>query len=159
VLPKWGSEIPILSSLWHSMEVFTPARDNGNGSARKGEVFTPGTGLRAQREAKSRTERGDKIQKVVHRVRRKRKQLLALVITERPKALADRVLKELNRGVTGLHGRGMYTQQEREVLLIAVTVMEMKHLKSVVKAEDPRAFIIITPAQDVIGQGFQTLDG
>ena len=141
------------------MEVFTPARDNGNGSARKGEVFTPGTGLRAQREAKSRTERGDKIQKVVHRVRRKRKQLLALVITERPKALADRVLKELNRGVTGLHGRGMYTQQEREVLLIAVTVTEMKHLKSVVKAEDPRAFIIITPAQDVIGQGFQTLDG
>jgi uncharacterized membrane-anchored protein YitT (DUF2179 family) len=52
----------------------------------------------------------------------------------------------------------MYTQREREVLMVAVTVTEMQHLKSVVKAVDPRAFMIITPAQDVIGQGFQTLD-
>lgn len=130
VLPKWGSDVPILSHLWHSMEV------ERNGSVSHG-----------------------KIPALVHRVRRKRKQLLAFIITERPKALADRVLKELNRGVTGLHGKGMFTQQEREVLMIAVTVTEMQHLKAVVKAEDPLAFIIVTPAQDVIGRGFQPLDG
>jgi hypothetical protein len=129
VLPKWGSDVPVLSRLWHSMEV------NGNGSDPKGGI-----------------------QGAVHRVSRKRKQLLALIISERPKALSDRVLKELHRGVTSLHGKGMYTQQEREVLMIAVTVTEMQHLKAVVKTEDPRAFIIVTPAQDVIGRGFQPLE-
>jgi hypothetical protein len=129
VLPKWGSDMPILNHLWHSMEV------DENGSESNGKT------------------RG-----VAHRVRRKRKQLLALIISEHPKAVSDRVLKKLNRGVTSLHGKGMYTQREREVLMIAVTVTEMQQLKSVVKAEDPRAFIIVTPAQEVIGRGFQTWD-
>lgn len=129
VLPKWGSEVPILSRLWHSMEVYE------NGSTSHGNV-----------------------QGLVHRVRRKRKQLLALIVSDRPKVLADRVLKELKRGVTSLHGKGMYSQQEREVLMIAVTVTEMQSLKSMVKAEDPKAFIIITPAQDIIGGGFQPLE-
>lgn len=129
VLPQWGNDVPILSHLWHSMEV----GENGSVS-------------------------NDKMQATVHRARRKRKQLLALIISERPEALSARVLEELNRGVTCLHGKGMYTQQEREVLMVAVTVTEIKHLKSVVKAEDPQAFIIVTPAQDIFGRGFQPMD-
>lgn len=129
VLPKWGSDVPVLSRLWHSMEV------NGNGSASQGRLGSSISG-----------------------VRRKRKQLLAMIISERPKALADRIMKDLKRGVTALNGTGMYTQQERQVLMVAATITEMQQLKTVVKEEDPRAFIIITPAQDVIGRGFQTLD-
>lgn len=129
VLPKWGSEVPILSNLWHSMQV------NGNGQP------------------------SNHIEKAVHRMRRKRKQLLALIISEKPKTIADRILIDLQRGVTALYGKGMYTQEDRQVLMIAVTITEMEHLKAVVKAEDPRAFIVITPAQDVIGRGFQPLEG
>lgn len=91
------------------------------------------------------------------RLARKRQQLLALIISTRPQAVADRVLKEMKRGVTALHGQGMYTHQERDVLLIAVTVTEMPHLKSLVNAEDPNAFVIVSPAQEIIGRGFQPL--
>lgn len=88
---------------------------------------------------------------------RRRQQLLALIIAARPQAIADRVLKEMNRGATALHGQGMYTHQEREVLMVAVTVTEMAQLKSLVHAEDPNAFVIVTPAREILGRGFQPL--
>lgn len=86
-----------------------------------------------------------------------RQQLLALIISSKPEAIAKRVLKEMRRGATGLHGEGMYTHQEREVLMIAVTVTEVNQLKALVQAEDPNAFVILSPAQEVLGRGFNPL--
>ena len=71
--------------------------------------------------------------------------------------MADRILKDLRRGVTALHGRGMYTQQDRDVLVVAVTVTEMNRLKAIVNAQDPNAFVIVSPAREVLGRGFQPL--
>lgn len=88
---------------------------------------------------------------------RRRQQLLALIITSQPQAIADRVLQEMKRGVTALHGTGMYTHQEREVLMVALTVTEMARLKEMVRTLDPNAFIIVSPAQEVLGRGFQPL--
>jgi uncharacterized membrane protein len=88
---------------------------------------------------------------------RRRQQLLALIVATQPQAVADRILAELKRGVTALHGRGMYTQQDREVLLVAVTVTEMSRLKAIVSAVDPNAFVIVSPAREVLGRGFQPL--
>ncbi len=88
---------------------------------------------------------------------RRRKQLLAMIITATPQATADHILKDMKRGVTALHGRGMYTQQEREVLMVAVTVTEMAQLKTLVHTEDPNAFVVVTPAHEVLGRGFQPL--
>jgi uncharacterized membrane protein len=88
---------------------------------------------------------------------RRRQQLLALIVTAQPQAIADRILKNLQRGVTALHGRGMYTQQEREVLLVAVTVTEMSQLKTLVREVDPNSFVIVAPAQEILGRGFQPL--
>ncbi|MBI3361843.1 MAG: DUF2270 domain-containing protein [Chloroflexi bacterium] len=90
---------------------------------------------------------------------RKRQQLLCLIISARPQAIADRVMKELRRGVTALHGKGMYAQQDRDVLMVAATVTEMPGIKATVKAEDPNAFVIVAPAQEVLGRGFQPLEG
>ena len=56
-----------------------------------------------------------------------------------------------------LHGQGSYTKQERDVLMIAVTTTEMQHLKALVNAEDPNAFMIVTPALEIIGRGFQPM--
>jgi uncharacterized membrane protein len=88
---------------------------------------------------------------------RRRQQLLALIVANKPQAVADRILQEMHRGVTALHGRGMYTQQDRDVLLVAVTVTEMSQLKALVSAEDPNAFVIVSPAREVLGRGFQPL--
>ena len=89
---------------------------------------------------------------------RRRKQLLALIISSQPRAIADRVLKELRRGATALHGRGMYAQQERDVLMVAITITEMERLKVIVRAVDPNAFVVVAPAQEILGRGFQPLE-
>lgn len=104
------------------------------------------------------TEAASQGQATSQRQARKRKQLLAFIICSKPQEMAGEVLKELKRGVTALHGRGMYAQQERDVLMIAVTVTEMQRLKSIVKAADPNAFCIIAPAQEILGRGFQPLE-
>jgi uncharacterized membrane protein len=89
---------------------------------------------------------------------RKRQQLLCFIISNKPQAIADHIMRDLKRGVTALHGKGMYVQQDREVLMVAATLSELPGIKATVKAEDPNAFVIIMPAQEVLGLGFQPLE-
>jgi uncharacterized membrane protein len=87
----------------------------------------------------------------------KRRQLMALIITDKGQKVAERILQGMQRGVTGLPGKGMYTGSEHTVLLCALTVTEVQHLKALVNMEDPNAFMIVTPAQEVLGRGFNPL--
>jgi uncharacterized membrane-anchored protein YitT (DUF2179 family) len=82
---------------------------------------------------------------------------MALIITDRDQAVSERILREMHRGVTALSGTGMYTGQEHSVLLCALTVTEVAGLKTLVKSEDPRAFVIVSPAQEILGSGFTPL--
>lgn len=88
---------------------------------------------------------------------RHRQQLLALVITDRAQAVAEYILREMERGVTALSGTGMYTGQAHPVLMCALTVTEVAQLKALVRDQDPRAFIIVSPVQEVLGSGFSSL--
>jgi uncharacterized membrane protein len=85
---------------------------------------------------------------------RRRQQLLAFIITDRAQPVADRILRDLNRGVTALSGTGMYTHQPHAILMCALTVTEVPHLKALVRDKDPQAFVTLTPAQEVLGKGF-----
>jgi hypothetical protein len=87
----------------------------------------------------------------------RRKQLLALVITDKTEAVSKRILTDLRRGVTALSGKGMYTGSDRAVLMCALTVTEVHNLKAAVAREDPQAFVIVSPAQEVLGRGFNPL--
>jgi len=89
--------------------------------------------------------------------RHRRKQLMALIITGNAEAVAKRILSELGRGVTALAGKGMYTGQERSVLICALTVTEVHNLKFAVNKEDPNAFVVVTAAQEILGRGFNPL--
>lgn len=88
---------------------------------------------------------------------RRRQQILAYIITDRAEAVSRSVLRQLRRGVTAMSGKGMYTHQPHAVLMCALTVTEVAHLKAVVHAQDPDAFVIVSPAQEVLGNGFQPL--
>jgi len=87
----------------------------------------------------------------------KRRQLMALIITDKGTKVAERILEAMQRGVTALPGKGMYTGGEHTVLLCALTVTEVQHLKALVNSEDPNAFMVVTPAQEVLGLGFNPL--
>ena len=90
--------------------------------------------------------------------RQRRKQLLALIITDKTQAVANRILTDLKRGVTALQGKGMYTGNDRSVLICALTITEVHNLKSAVAKVDPQAFVIVSPAQEILGRGFNPLD-
>ncbi len=88
----------------------------------------------------------------------RRRQLMTLIITDQAKEISDRVFKEMRRGMTALSGTGMYTGQAHTVLLCALTVTEVPQLRSLVNQVDPKAFVIVTPAQEIFGRGFMPLD-
>ena len=88
---------------------------------------------------------------------RRRKQLMAFIITDRSKEVGQAILDEMKRGVTSLQGVGMYTGKQHSVLMCALTVTEVPHLKSLVSETDSNAFVIVSPAQEVLGRGFLPL--
>jgi uncharacterized membrane protein len=90
--------------------------------------------------------------------RHRRKQLLALIITEKADAVSKRILTDLRRGVTAMQGKGMYTGTERTILICALTVTEVHNLKVAVAKDDPQAFVIVSPAQEILGRGFNPLE-
>ncbi|MBI1882434.1 MAG: YitT family protein, partial [Chloroflexi bacterium] len=64
----------------------------------------------------------------------------------------------LNRGVTALQGKGMYTGQAHSVLLCAVAPAEIAHLKALVYRVDEHAFVVVNPTEEVWGAGFSNLE-
>jgi len=90
--------------------------------------------------------------------RRRRRQLLALIITDKADAVSKRILTDLKRGVTAMQGKGMYTGNEHSILMCALTVTEAHNLKSAVAKEDPKAVVIVSPAQEILGGGFAPLE-
>src|SRR5512138_40518 len=89
--------------------------------------------------------------------RHRRQQFVALIITAQAKAVSQRIMTDLGRGVTALTGKGMYTGQDRSVLICALTVTEVHNLKSAVAREDPKAFVVVSTAQEILGRGFNPL--
>lgn len=79
----------------------------------------------------------------------------ALIISNTPEEVANAILKKLDRGVTSLMGRGMYTGAERDIILSVVTRAEISVLKDLVHAIDPKAFVILTDVHEVLGEGFK----
>jgi uncharacterized membrane protein len=87
----------------------------------------------------------------------RRRQLMALIITGQAETVSKRIMSDLGRGVTSLAGKGMYTGQDRSVLICALTVTEVHNLKSAVAKEDPNAFVVVSNAQEILGRGFNPL--
>ena len=81
----------------------------------------------------------------------------AIIVSDRPREVADVILRELERGVTGLHGEGMYTQQARTVLFVVISRSEVARLKALIHEADPEAFVVIGQANEALGQGFRPL--
>ncbi len=78
-----------------------------------------------------------------------------LVITGKPASIADRILRQMGRGVTALPARGAWTGDELTALLCVVTQPEMGEVEEVVRAADPEAFVVVLEASQVAGR-FQT---
>jgi uncharacterized membrane-anchored protein YitT (DUF2179 family) len=81
----------------------------------------------------------------------------AMIVTREPEAIMNRILDELERGVTVLEGTGAYTGVERPVLYCVVLRSEVSTLKAIVDELDPHAFMVIGTAHEALGEGFRPL--
>ena len=77
------------------------------------------------------------------------------IISDKHEAISQRITKEIERGITGIYAKGMYTGEDRMVLLCAVSRGEVAKVQKIVKQEDKKAFLIISNAREVFGKGFK----
>ena len=80
---------------------------------------------------------------------------LAIIISDKSEEIAKRIEKNIKRGSTGLYGKGMYTGEEKLILMCAVSRNNLEKLKLEAKSVDPDSFIIITNSREVVGLGFK----
>ena len=80
-----------------------------------------------------------------------------MIISENSELIAKRLLEEVDRGVTGLNGKGMYSKQDKTVLLCVVKREEIPVVKDIVKSCDEKAFVLLIDVREVLGEGFLPL--
>lgn len=76
------------------------------------------------------------------------------IITEKPDEVSRMVMEDLDRGITGISAKGMYSGQDKLMLFCVVNKKEIVMLKEKVDEIDPSAFVIVTDAREVHGEGF-----
>lgn len=81
----------------------------------------------------------------------------ATIISSQSADIANQILKQMDRGVTVLDGRGSFTGEKRDVLYCVVARNEIVRLKAIITSVDPHAFVALSEVHDVMGEGF-TLD-
>lgn len=79
------------------------------------------------------------------------------IISPKSQEIADGIMKEFVRGVTGIQSKGMYSDTDTLMLLCAVSPKEMPALMRMVHSYDENAFVIISDAREVVGEGFKDL--
>lgn len=80
---------------------------------------------------------------------------MAYIISPCNDQIKEEILHSLDRGVTQLRAIGGYTGEDREILLCVVTQSEVTKLKDLVRTIDPGAFVIVSNAHEVLGEGFR----
>ena len=74
-----------------------------------------------------------------------------MIVTSQHEEIADKLMKQMDKGVTLLHGEGGYSKEKRKILYCIVTRLEIDSLKSIVLDVDESAFITINPVSDIVG--------
>ncbi len=80
---------------------------------------------------------------------------MVYIMSDNEKAISGRLLKELEVGVTLMKAEGAYTGKNKNVVLCVVKKQVFPKVKDIVAEEDPRAFMIVTKATEIFGEGFK----
>ncbi|MBN2557967.1 MAG: YitT family protein [Clostridia bacterium] len=80
------------------------------------------------------------------------------IISNHSEIIAQRILNELERGLTGFQGTGKYTNSNKEILFCVARAKFIPGIKKIVKESDPDAFVVVTNVHEVLGAGFRGFD-
>ena len=76
------------------------------------------------------------------------------IISDQCREIAEAIMQEMSRGVTGLSATGMYTKEEKQMIYCVVSKKEISQLKELVQKYDRKAFVTVSDAREVLGEGF-----
>lgn len=76
------------------------------------------------------------------------------IITNKPDAMANTIMKELSRGVTAMPAKGMYTKENRTMLLCVISRRQVPALRKIMRTVDPDSFAVMSKVSQVVGLGF-----
>ena len=79
-----------------------------------------------------------------------------MIFSQKNDEIADFVLNEINRGVTSFYARGLFNNEEREVLMTVVNQSDARIIAPKIREIDPRAFVILSNVHEVLGEGFRS---
>lgn len=80
-----------------------------------------------------------------------------LIFSQKYDQIADYIIGKMDRGVTVLKSVGWYTKKEKDVLLVIVRKTQLSDLTKAVKEIDKNAFVSVSPASSVYGEGFEEI--
>ncbi|MEG2038619.1 MAG: YitT family protein [Oscillospiraceae bacterium] len=83
---------------------------------------------------------------------------LLYIISDRSPEIGKEIIKQLGRGATLLNATGLYSDKERRIVFCAVRNHQYPAVKKIAYNIDPYAFIIITDAGEILGQGFRKIE-
>lgn len=81
---------------------------------------------------------------------------MVYIISRNDESIAKRLLEEIDAGATYLYGNGAYTGQDRKVLMCVLKMRTLPEAREIVRQEDSDAFMIVTKATSVFGEGFKS---
>lgn len=79
------------------------------------------------------------------------------ILSHKYEEIADLITRDLHRGVTAIEGKGWYTQNEMQVLMVITRKTDLNLLLKMIKGVDPDAFLSVSSVTGVYGKGFETI--
>lgn len=79
------------------------------------------------------------------------------IISDKHEEIRDKIIKNLNRGGTVIEGKGMYNMAERRIIFTVVSRRELIILEEYIHKIDPKAFLTVLDASEILGEGFKSL--
>ena len=76
------------------------------------------------------------------------------IISKQHEAIAAAIQEKVDRGITILDGKGYYSREAHQILYIVINRHQLINVQNIIYELDPKAFVIITDVQQVIGEGF-----
>lgn len=80
---------------------------------------------------------------------------LLFIISDKNKIISNEIQTKINRGITGIYGKGMYENKDKLILMCAVDRRDIANIKKLILSIDKDAFVVVTNSREVLGYGFK----
>jgi uncharacterized membrane-anchored protein YitT (DUF2179 family) len=81
---------------------------------------------------------------------------MIFIITKQSEPIAQRLMNDLDTGLTYLKGTGGYSGQTKQIVMCVVRKQQAPKVEEIVKEEDAEAFMIVTSATEIFGEGYKS---